>query len=372
MFALPVLLPLVWLIGLLALVVLGFGAFLVVGFLVGAVAGTAVLVTGIGLLMVAFLGRFLVLLSKRGSEDEPDEERTGSVERIRRPDGTELQVEVYGASAAPTLLLTHGWGSDSTQWYYLKRSLADHFRVVVWDVRGLGKSSEAPDGDYSLDRMADDLEAVLDFTGDPRTIVVGHSMGGMLILRLCRRIERLADKVSGLVLANTTHVNPVRTTAAGNLLAALERPVIVPLLHLTKWLFPVVWLMNWLSYMNGTMHLMLALTGFAGTESRGQLDRVATLGVRQHPGVLARQGLAMLELNELETLFSVRVPVLLLTADRDRVTVPQASEEIRRKTEATELVTLAPSGHMSVFEQHAAFSDAIRASATSETGAIAS
>jgi pimeloyl-ACP methyl ester carboxylesterase len=148
--------------------------------------------------------------------------------------------------------------------------------------------------------------------------------------------------------------------------------VIVPLLHLTKWLFPVVWLMNWVSYLNGTMHLMLALTGFAGTESRGQLDRVATLGVHQHPGVLARQGLAMLELNEIETLFSLPVPVLLLTADRDRVTVPEASEEMRRKIEGAELVTLAPSGHVSVFEQHQAFSDAIRSFAKSGNRAGAS
>ncbi len=361
MFALPALLPLVWLIGVVALIVLGFGVFFVVGFLLGAFTATAVVIGGIALLAVTFLGRFLVLAFKPNGADEPHEFRTGSVERLRRPDGTQLQVETYGASEGRAVILTHGWGSDSTQWYYLKQQLANEFRVIVWDVRGLGRSTGAPDNDYSLDSMSDDLEAVIDHAADPRAVVVGHSMGGMLILRLLRRIAKAEDKVGGVVLANTTHINPVRTTAAGKLLPALERPVIIPLLHLTKWLFPLVWLMNWVSYLNGSMHLMLAFTGFAGTETRGQLDRVATIGVRQHPGVLARQGQAMLDHNEVDTLFSVGLPVLLIVADRDRVTVPQAGQEIHRKIDSAQLVTLKPSGHVSVFEQHADFAGAVAA-----------
>ena len=369
MFALPVLVPLVWLIGVVALVALGLGTWLVAAYVLGILGATAALAGGIALLGLTFLGRFVVLAFKRRGDDEPGEYRVGSEQRLRRPDGTELQVETYGSAEAQTLILTHGWGSDSTQWYYLKRSLSQEFRIIVWDVAGLGRSSHAPDSDYSLDRMADDLEAIVEYAADARAVLVGHSMGGMVMLRLLRRAHGVADKLAAVVLANTTHIDPVRTTAAGKLLAALERPLIVPLLHLGKWLFPIVWLMNWVSYLNGSLHIMLALTGFAGTETRGQLDRVATLGVRQHPGVLARQGLAMLDHNEVDTLFSIPVPVLLITANRDRVTVPQASEEIRRKIESAELVTLAPSGHMSVFERHDDFSEAVAAYARSHAPA---
>ena len=368
MFAAPLLLPLGWLLGLVALSVLGIGAFLLIGLVAGIVTGTVALVIGMALIAVAFLGRWVVLLTRPTSADEPSEDRTGAVRKLKRPDGTHLQVEIYGRIDAPTIILTHGWGSDSTQWYYLKRALADRFRIIVWDVRGLGRST-TPTDDYSLEAMAADLEAVLESAADPRTVLVGHSMGGMLILRLCHRLARLDGKVAGLVLANTTHINPVRTTAAGRVLALLERPLIVPLAHATKWLFPLVWLMTWLSYLNGTMHLMLALTGFAGTESRGQLERVAAIGVRQHPGILARQGLAMLQHNEVDTLFAVPLPILLLTADRDRVTVPQASEEMRRKAPSAELVTMAPSGHVSVFERHSEFSGAVASFAERATQA---
>jgi pimeloyl-ACP methyl ester carboxylesterase len=361
MLALLALVPLVWVLGLIALAIVGLGVFLIVGVIVGFVTGTVALVTGAGLLVLTFLGRVLVLAFKRGGDDEPTEHRIGEVRRIRRDDGTELQVESYGDADAPALILTHGWGSDSTQWYYLKKRLADRFRVVVWDVPGAGKSTQAPNGDYSLERMARDLEAVIRETGGRGAVVIGHSMGGMIVMRLCRRLAELGDAVGGVVFANSTHIDPVRTTAAGKLLAALERPVVIPLLHLTKWLFPLVWAMNWLGYLNGSMHLMLAFTGFAGTETRGQLDRVALLGARSHPGVLARQGLAMVDHNELETLFGLTAPTLILTADRDRVIVPEASEEMRRKIESAELVTLEPSGHVSVFERHDEFADAVAA-----------
>jgi pimeloyl-ACP methyl ester carboxylesterase len=359
MLALPVLVPLVWILGLITLAVLGVGALLVVGLILGFVTGTVALVTGVGLLALTFLGRFLVLALKRGGDDEPSEHRVGVVRRIRRDDGTELQVETYGDADAPAIILTHGWGSDSTQWYYLKKRLADRFRVVVWDVPGSGKSAQAENRDYSLERMADDLEAVIRETGSPGAVVIGHSMGGMIVMRLCRRLAELGDAVAAVVFANSTHIDPVRTTAAGKLLVALERPIIVPLLHLTKWVFPLVWAMNWLGYLNGSMHLMIAFTGFAGTETRGQLDRVALLGARSHPGVLARQGLAMLHHNELETLFTLTAPTLILTANRDRVIVPEASEEMRRKVPSAELVALEPSGHVSVFERHDEFADAV-------------
>ena len=56
------------------------------------------------------------------------------------------------------------------------------------------------------------------------------------------------------------------------LLRAVQRPLLEPLLHLTIWLSPIVWAMNWLSYLNGTAHLVTLFTGFAGDQTRGQLD----------------------------------------------------------------------------------------------------
>ncbi len=49
-------------------------------------------------------------------------------------------------------------------------------------------------------------------------------------------------------------------TALGRVLSVLERPLIVPLLHLTIALSPLILLMNWLGYLNGTLHIMSVRT----------------------------------------------------------------------------------------------------------------
>lgn len=88
------------------------------------------------------LGFLPILLLHRPGQDEPKPNRSSRVHHLSRPDGSEIQVEIYGPDDAPTLILTHGWGPDSTVWYYAKKQLTAQFRVIVWDLPGLGKSKK--------------------------------------------------------------------------------------------------------------------------------------------------------------------------------------------------------------------------------------
>ena len=166
--------------------------------------------------------------------DEPRDDRTGEVHRITRPDGSELRVECYGPADAPPIVMTHGWGCDSTEWFYPKKHLAGRFRLILWDEPGLGLSKKPDNNDYRLEKLAADLEAVLAFAGDRPAVLVGHSIGGMITLTFCKLFpESLGRRVAGLVLAHTSYTNPVRTTKMAALYTAIEKPVIIPLLHLT-------------------------------------------------------------------------------------------------------------------------------------------
>jgi pimeloyl-ACP methyl ester carboxylesterase len=130
---------------------------------------------------------------------------------------------------------------------------------------------------------------VIDLTHGQPVILVGHSIGGMTTLTFCRLFpEALRTRVAGLVLVHTTYTNPVRTTTLARLNTLLERPVLVPLLHLMIWLAPLVRVMNWLSYLNGSSHLSTKLSGFAGTETWQQVDFVSRYGLYLSPAVLAR------------------------------------------------------------------------------------
>jgi pimeloyl-ACP methyl ester carboxylesterase len=184
----------------------------------------------------------------------------------------------------------------------------------------------------------------------------------MATLALCRRFpERLGPRVAGLVLVNTTDLDPVRATAAAPLFAALRTPVLAPLLWLTAWLWPLAWLSSWLGYLNGTAHLAARLTGFAGRPGRGQLDAATRLNTRTAPAVLARGVLGMLRYDERATLATIGVPVLVVTGDRDRVLVPQVSARMRAALPAAELLVLRPGGHMANWEHHGPFADAVAA-----------
>jgi pimeloyl-ACP methyl ester carboxylesterase len=138
-----------------------------------------------------------------------------------------------------------------------------------------------------------------------------------------------------------------------------QGPLWVPLLHLTIWLSPLIRLMNWLSYRNGTAHLFTMATGFGGHESRGQLDLAARFTPMASPAVLARGMLAMFSFDETATLPTITLPTLVVTADVDRVTVPAASRTIGRTVPNAELVELSPAGHMAPLEQHGPFAEAL-------------
>ena len=357
-FALPM-----WLFGLAALGLVGGGIYLGYLWLTGAVVGVGWLVASLAMLLASMFGRRLVLaLFRRRGADEPSRARGGDVQWVRRPDGAHLRVESHGRRSGPTIVLTHGWGADAREWQYATRELGRRFRVLAWDLRGLGNSSEPAYPDYALERMAGDLDAVVETAGPGPVVLVGHSIGGMIIQTYCRLFpERLGSKVVGLALVNTTHTNPARTTLFGEAARLLEGPLWVPLLHLTIWLSPLVWVMNWLSYQNGLAHLFAMATGFGGHESRGQLDLAARFTPSASPAVLARGVLAMLGFEETATLPTIPVPTLVVTGDVDRVTVPEASRTISRTVPDAELVELPAAGHMAPFEQHAPFARALTA-----------
>ena len=353
----PLALLALWVLGLLSLGALGAGTYLVYAWYVGWVVGTAYLVGGVALLVFAVLGRPLVLLlCGRAGSDGPSPWRHGEVHRLARPDGTVVHVEVNGAPDAPALILTHGWGTDSTVWYYAKHALARQFRVIVWDLRGVGRSTLPPRRDFALETMARDLEAVLDLAGTQPVMLVGHSIGGMVTLTLSRLLgSRLRQRVAGLVLVHTTYTNPVQTTTFARVLRVVQTPLLTPLLYLMIALWPVVWLMNWLSFLNGTAHLNSAFTGFAGHQTRAQLDYVTLLQQWYSPAVLARGLLAMFQFDERATLAAIDVPVLVVPADRDPVLLPAASEVIHAAIASSQMQPLTAARHMGFVEHHAAF-----------------
>jgi 3-oxoadipate enol-lactonase len=114
-------------------------------------------------------------------------------------DGVRLTARIDGPLGAPALLFLNSLGCDLTMWDGQARALVGRFRTIRFDARGNG-GSDAPDGDYTLERLGRDALAVLDAAGAPCAHVCGLSLGGVtaqwLALNAGGRVDRL-------ILANT-------------------------------------------------------------------------------------------------------------------------------------------------------------------------
>jgi pimeloyl-ACP methyl ester carboxylesterase len=329
----------------------------------GLTSETAALGGGLLLVLVASGAGMLVSpLRWRAGTPVPVPPRARTMEHLPGPDGTALHLEIYGPPDAPPLLVTHGWGVTSAQWYYLIQNVGERFRLVVWDLPGLGRSTRPAQPEYSLDMMARGLDAILTFLGPRPVILVGHSIGGMILLTLCRLFpDTLRRRVCGMVLAHTTYTNPVRTTAKRRLYTVLQKPVLEPLLHLTIWLSPVLWLLNVLSYLNGSAHHSTARQSFAGTQTRQQVTFVTRCVLHTSPAVLARGMLGMLRYDATATLPTIGVPVLIVTGEQDTTTLPDASAFMQASILGAQLTTLAPAKHQGLLEHHAQFAQRVAA-----------
>ncbi|HEY9696709.1 MAG TPA: alpha/beta hydrolase [Trichocoleus sp.] len=351
-----------WLAGLLSIALLGSGIYILHQWYERELIDRAWLIAGWAIVVWSVVGFLpLAILFRRPGRDEPKMQRSSTTERISRPDGSEIHVEFYGSPDAPPLILTHGWGPNSTVWYYAKKQLANDYRVIVWDLPGLGKSTKPQNRDYSIEKYARDLEAVLQLAGDQPAILLGHSIGGMILLTFCRLFpEQLNQRVAGLILVDTTYTNPLKTTIFSRLLTVLQKPLLEPLLYLTIALSPVLWLISGLSYLNGMMYITTEISGFTGRETRGQLDFSTRLGLLGSPGVLARGVLAMFRFDETNTLPNINVPVRVIAGDADIATLFSANRRLSDGIPDAELVKLRPAGHMGLIERNAEFAEAVR------------
>ena len=114
-------------------------------------------------------------------------------------DGDDVYYETFGAPDAPVVVLGHGAGGNHAIWFQQVPLLARDYRVVTWDQRGFGLSTNHHE--LANPRTAtDDLLAILDHLGIERAHVVGQSMGGWAALGLALAH---ADRVRSLVLADT-------------------------------------------------------------------------------------------------------------------------------------------------------------------------
>jgi pimeloyl-ACP methyl ester carboxylesterase len=309
------------------------------------------------LLAYSFLGKFLLplLVSKRRpGEVEPRRERSSERQTVDRPDGSKIHLDYFGKKDGPPIIFVHGWNANSNEWFYQRRFFEAKHRIILVDLPGLGKSTRPSNKDFSLAKMAQDLSAVIDHSGVKNPVLWGHSIGGMVILELVtKRFKTMNQPIKAIILEHTTYTDPTRTSILAPAIHAIKRPVLVPLCYLMIFFSPIVWLMRWMSYLNGHMQLFTRFATFTGTQTYKQLNFISFLAAMAPPSVFARGMLGMFKTYDVTNeLPNINIPALIIGANKDRLTKHEASEFMHSRIKGSRLVTAAPAGHQGLVERH--------------------
>jgi NAD(P)-dependent dehydrogenase (short-subunit alcohol dehydrogenase family)/pimeloyl-ACP methyl ester carboxylesterase len=155
-------------------------------------------------------------------------------------DGVRIAVYEQGNPDGPTLVMAHGWPDSHVLWDGVVPRLADRFRIVRYDNRGVGKSSvPKPVSAYTISKLADDLDAVIAATSPGEPVhLLGHDWGSVSAWEYLSR-PGAADRVASFTSAS----GPGISHYGGYIFDSLKRPyrpvqfgrAIDRLLRLTYW-----------------------------------------------------------------------------------------------------------------------------------------
>lgn len=114
--------------------------------------------------------------------------------------GVTLHYEEKG-SGKP-FVMVHGFGGSTFSFRYQLKAFSGDYRCIAIDLKGFGYSERVKGGDYSLTEQARLVLRALDLLGVGRFVLMGHSMGGDVSMRIASMVP---DRVETLILAATAN-----------------------------------------------------------------------------------------------------------------------------------------------------------------------
>jgi len=119
---------------------------------------------------------------------------------IPAADGVPISYTIEG-QGEPAIVFIHGWTVDRTHWRFQVPAFRKSYRVVAIDLPGHGASGRNRDS-WSIEGLADDVATVVRELKLEQVVLVGHSMGGFVVLAAA---SKLPGKVRGVVTVDSVH-----------------------------------------------------------------------------------------------------------------------------------------------------------------------
>jgi 3-oxoadipate enol-lactonase len=242
---------------------------------------------------------------------------------------TNISIFIKGDKSKQAVVFVHGFPYDHHMWDPVVEALSTDYFCVTYDIRGLG-SSDSGDGQFTMEMFIDDLLEVIEKTGAENPVLYGLSMGGYISLRA---LERHENKFKAAILCDTK-------SEADNNQNKLKRAQAVKIIN-TKGLD---------TFLNEFIPTCFAEESVAalGREYEEIFNRSrknSPVGVKGC--LLAMAG----RTDTTEYLNQIKIPVLLICGEKDKLTPPDIMKAMAGKIKTSEFMVIPESGHMTPIEQ---------------------
>lgn len=234
----------------------------------------------------------------------------------------------FGEPENSAIIFLHGFPYSHKMWLKQIDKLKDKYYCITYDIRGLGES-EVGDGQYTMESFVDDLMFVIDELKLNKPVLCGLSMGGYIAFRA---IEREEEKFSAVIFCDTksnADSNEAKITRANNIKRINKEGL---------YNFVAEFITNCF-YSESIKKL--------GDEFEQLIEEAKNfnpIGVKG--SLLAMMG----RTDTTDYLSKIKIPTLLLCGKYDKLTPPNAMQEVAEKINKSEFYIVPNAGHITPIE----------------------
>jgi 3-oxoadipate enol-lactonase len=243
-----------------------------------------------------------------------------------------------GPDNAPVIILIHGFPFNKSMWNKQVDMLIETYRVIAYDIRGHGNSVAGTE-DFSIELFVDDLLSLMNSLKIETAMLCGLSMGGYIALNA---IQNFPKRFNALILCDTncTADSPEAKEKRMMTIEGIEKYGIE-------------------YYANKSLENLFASESFVTNKEKIAVVKAMIMGTSVQS--LSRTLFALARRKETcANLHRISIPVLILVGKEDKITPPEAAQQMQKNIKGSILNIIEHAGHLSNIENSFEFNSQLR------------
>ena len=271
---------------------------------------------------------------------------------------TEIYFDIEGAGlvvdgprlrSQPVVFLIHGGpGADHTSYRPTFSALSNKMQLVYFDHRGQGRSARGPKETYTLENNVEDMEALRQYLGLDKIVVLGSSYGGMVALSYAVRYSQ-----------NVSHLIVIATVADSRFLTRAQEILAKRGTEAQKEIAQRLWDGTFENEDQLREYFRVMMPMYSLTYDPNSRQEASNLTILSPDAINVAFGGFLRSYNVLSELHKITSPTLVIGGRHDWICPPEFSQEIAKEIPNADLRIFENSGHLIRVDEPEALRDVI-------------